>query len=649
MNFLKKISIKNKIIIIILFIAVFIVCIGFTVDIVNSLKTFKKEMTDNLSMHAKLIAEYSVTALIFDDKEGAMDILHKLDKIPSIVCGLLYTDKGDLYAEYTKNQDFDVSYTYRKGPEAYFYKNCIYISEPISYNNEVFGTVVLIASMKNLKIKFRNYLYTVVVIIITLLIITILLAYWFQKIVSKPILKLAGLTQEISNTEDYSIRIKKETEDEIGLLYDGFNTMINKIEERQNKMDKAEQELKLERENLERRVIERTKELEEAKEKAEESDKLKTSFLANMSHEIRTPLNVILGFSSFLIDCNIQKELREKYYELVKSSGKDLLNLIDDILDIAKIESNQLNVKKTKCSINPIIDETFIVFAHSLERGKDLKEIKAVKSIPDNEVDYLINTDPFKIRQIINNISDNAIKFTDQGYIEIGYSVDEKRSILIIFVKDTGIGIAKDKMDKIFHRFTKIEDDKTKLYRGTGLGLAIAIKLVELLGGKIWVESELDKGAAFYFSIPYLKKVKPEKKKLEENIEDIWVSLKNNVILVVEDVEKNFIYLREILRTYTEAEIIWAKNGLEAVKFCREIQEISIVLMDIQLPELNGIEATKQIKSFRKDLPIIAQTAYAMSEERKQSLEAGCDDFIAKPINRNELLRKISIHLINKD
>ena len=251
-------------------------------------------------------------------------------------------------------------------------------------------------------------------------------------------------------------------------------------------------------------------------------------------------------------------------------------------------------------------------------------------------------TDPLRLKQILLNILNNAIKFTSEGSIEFCYFQNETKTHLVFYIKDTGIGIPKNQQEKIFERFTKVADIKTKHYRGTGLGLSIALKLTQLLNGDITVESELNVGSVFYLTFPMTRVLSPivipEKKTKDESL----AFLSGKVILIAEDVEYNYRYLEIILSKNQDVKILWAKNGLEAVDLCRKNHDINIVLMDIQMPEMNGLDATSLIKSENKSLPVIAQTAYATSPDILATRKAGCDDIVVKPINKNELLRKMA-------
>lgn len=370
--------------------------------------------------------------------------------------------------------------------------------------------------------------------------------------------------------------------------------------------------------------------LREAKEKAEEADKLKTAFLANMSHEIRTPMNAIVGFSQLLANQGINEDKRQLFIDQININSESLLNLIEDIIYVSKIESGKIEIKKDICQLNSVLDEIYTAFIeHRRRMGKEPVEIQLIKGV-DNK-NFTILTDNQRLRQVLNNLLGNALKFTDKGSVSFGYKIRDNENLLF-FVRDTGLGINQDKIKFIFDRFTKIAANKTKLYGGTGLGLSITKHLVEQMGGKIWVESVEEKGSTFYFLIPHqgldqqiFEKNIPKQKKEK-------LSLKNAKILIAEDEQMNYLFLHEALQP-TGAKLTWAKNGKEALTMIENKEEFDLILMDMKMPVMDGYEATRKIKKIRPDISVIAQTAYAMPEEQKKGYQAGCDFYLTKPID----------------
>ena len=372
--------------------------------------------------------------------------------------------------------------------------------------------------------------------------------------------------------------------------------------------------------------------------KAQTADKLKSSFLANMSHEIRTPMNSIIGFSNLLSSEEIPEDQKAEFANYIKSSGELLMKLIDDIIDIAKIEAGEIRIDKKECNILKLLQELDHTYKEIINKsGK--KHLRIILN-PCDLKDLNIKTDPYRLKQILSNLINNAIKFTDTGYIELGYKIKNEKTIEF-FVKDTGVGLSRDEISIIFERFKRTVASEEKNIVGTGLGLAISKNLVELLGGEMWVDSHPGLGTTFYFTLPYLKITLIDEQFLYD--EDIFQDYEweNITILVVEDDNHSFSLLKETLKK-TKAKIIRARNAEIAIDICKSNVDIDIVLMDIQLPQMNGYEATREIKKFRKSLPVIAETAFAMAGDKEKSILAGCDDYISKPININKLLPKIN-------
>jgi PAS domain S-box-containing protein len=371
-----------------------------------------------------------------------------------------------------------------------------------------------------------------------------------------------------------------------------------------------------------------------ARQKAEVSDRLKSAFLANMSHEIRTPMNGIIGFSEMMTDPELTAAERNEYAKIIVDSSRQLLAIVNDILDISRIEAGLVFLAKEEMCINELINTLFTFFEpQAVEKNVILKSVKSLK---DKESE--VRTDKTRLRQILTNLLNNALKFTAVGEIEFGYVLAE--GYLQFFVRDTGIGIPAEMHEKIFEPFRQAELEISFHYGGTGLGLSISSKLAELLGGKIWLESEPGKGSVFYFTIPYNPTA-------VDNLSNALIGKEQApqasgaVILIAEDDDTNYFFLETAL-SKENAKLIRATNGLQAVEICMNNQAIQLVLMDIKMPVMNGYDATRKIKENRPDLPVIVQTAYAMNEDRKKANEAGCDDYIAKPIRITELLKIVS-------
>ncbi len=380
------------------------------------------------------------------------------------------------------------------------------------------------------------------------------------------------------------------------------------------------------------------KQIRQAKEKAEESDRLKTSFLANMSHEIRTPLNAIVGLSSLLVDTEISLQERKSFGNIINENSQVLLKLIDDIIDISKIEAGQIKISESKCNINQLLDEIVETFKAQIKTDKKKSLSLYLNKGLQNEKATII-TDPHRLRQIVVNLVGNSCKFTEEGSIEFGYAV-QMEGELQFYVRDTGIGIPKDKIDLIFNRFRQAQDESTRSHGGTGLGLTISKSLVELLGGKIWVESKPGQGTTFFFTIPHKPADTEVSGKQIVRLRKKHPLLKDKNILIAEDMEANFRLIEAFFKK-TKANILWAKNGKEAIEICRRNKSVDILLLDINMPVVNGYDALLEIKKIKPSLPVIIQTAYAMAGEKERFIKAGCNDYLTKPIDPQELFDSI--------
>lgn len=385
-------------------------------------------------------------------------------------------------------------------------------------------------------------------------------------------------------------------------------------------------------------IVEAKDLLFKAKEKAEESDRLKSAFIANISHEIRSPMNGILGFANLLKTRDIEYKKQQMFLDLITNNGNQLLLLIDDLLDIAKLEAKQLKIQIRECNLASIIDEVFIQYQ---PKAKE-KEIKLIKITNQDISDFVMYSDCLRIKQIITNLVTNAIKFTHEGQVVISYSV--KESYFEIEVKDSGIGIPIQHLENIFNRFSQVENAQYTGSSGTGLGLAITKGLVELLNGEISVYSELNKGSRFVVSLPICHSDKDKANVTVSELTQKTPNVCEKIILVCEDEESNYLYISELLSIYNYNHIR-ASNGNQALEMVDENENIGLILMDIRMPELNGCEATKKIKEKKTNIPVIANSAFISEYVSYENEDCGFDEIIMKPIVPDVLIKTIKKYL----
>ncbi len=369
--------------------------------------------------------------------------------------------------------------------------------------------------------------------------------------------------------------------------------------------------------------------LQSAQKKAVESEKLKTAFLQNMSHEIRTPMNGILGFSQLLSNPELSDDERQSYLEIVTKSSNRMLNTFSNLMEVSMIETDTVPLHFSTINLNGVFGDLYADFKD--EAGRKNLSLRFYSHLPDNDAN--IYTDGAKLSSILAHLIKNAVKYSDRrGEINFGYA--KKDNWLEFYVQDNGKGIPKERHQVVFQKFISSKIDDKNALEGSGLGLTVAKAYVELLGGKMWLESSENKGATFYFTIPY--KIHHDDMLTGEEAMAPAKSHKPK-ILIAEDEPYSKDYLTIILENMC-SKIMYADNGLDAVNICRKNPDIDLILMDIRMPQMDGYEATREIRKFNKDIVIIAQTAFAMPGDREKALDAGCNNYISKPINRDELV-----------
>jgi signal transduction histidine kinase len=458
---------------------------------------------------------------------------------------------------------------------------------------------------RSFNLHFKNTKQILIVLILASLINIFIYLYFSRKWIYQP---LKIITDVLETGNETSISVLKNQPGEFGYIGNLF-----------------------EENNYQRKL------LELSKEKAEESDKLKSSFLANLSHEIRTPMNAIIGFSDLLNEPNLSDASKQEYLKIIKNCGINLVSIIEDLIEMSKIDSKQISPNYKGIDLDACVKELYETIKVTIPNDKDLELyfIENEARIPKN-----ILTDEIKLKQVIVNLISNAIKYTEKGAVTFGYQINEKDKTIVFTVKDTGLGIDEENLKVIFDRFRRIEDEFSAELSGLGLGLAISKAYIEMLGGTISVKSQIKVGSEFTFTIPLIYDLSSP---IQNQINKVNVEVKPNyqTILVAEDDNINFLLIKKILEL-KKYKVLRAVNGQEAVDMCRENSDIHLVLLDIKMPVLNGFEAFKIIHSFNPQLPIIAQTAYASVEDYEKIMQLGFTAYVSKPLDKEKIYELIN-------
>ncbi len=607
MNWLNNISVKHKLIGLVIIVTIAVTLAGYSVITLRFAKEQERKFQSNIETNTLLMADYCIGPMSFNDSIETHNILKRIENLPEILSATVFDENNNVFVQYIADSTYSANADQTEIEK---------VRKEIQFKNIHYGWIEIAASRENITEEITSFMISNAGWLLLILIIGTIAAYRLQFVITRPLAKLSETSRRVSQEADYSIRLQREGKDEIAVLYNAFNNMLRQIEKR----DEA------------RNIVE--KNLQDAKEKAERADNLKTSFLTNMSHEIRTPMNAILGFANLMIEEDLPPQQQKEYLKVIHESGSSLLNLVNDILDISKIEAGELTIAEGICDVNAMFRELFVSF-NEIKQQKKKSHVELLISNPFKNENLLVKTDPYRIRQVMMNLIGNAIKFTDSGFIE--YGINEKNGELVFFVKDTGIGIDKNHQKEIFKRFRKIDEEKSRLFRGAGLGLAICQDIVRLLGGDITVDSTPGKGSEFSFTIP--KKLAEKAEHIEQEqpaVDEMRINLNGKTIVIAEDESNNFKFLNQLLQRFN-ATIIWARDGEEAISQVSK-QKTDLVLMDLKMPKVDGYEATRRIKKVYPEMIIVAQSAYTSSEDVEKCYDAGCDYYISKPINIKELI-----------
>jgi signal transduction histidine kinase/CheY-like chemotaxis protein len=637
---LQNLSIKRKLTLITMLTSSAALVLSSFSFLIYDLISFRHLLIQDLMTQAEIIGYNSAGAMEFKDVPAATATLSALTAKEDIVAAALYTRDSKVFASYSRvNGPVAALSSQAHGNGYRFDGGYLEVFHEVTLNGEHLGTLFLQSDMRQWSLRAKRYAGILCIFVLISGLLALFVSNKLQRVISRPILHLEDTMRMVSANKNYEVRAVKSYGDEIGRLIDGFNTMLAEIQQRDTALRGANDELKTRTRELEREILHRKQTQEEllkAKHAAEEASRAKSTFLANMSHELRTPLNAIIGYSEMLEEETQESGKADSVQDLrkIQTAGKHLLSLINDVLDLSKIEAGKMGLHLENFDVPPLIDEMVTTLQPAAAKNGNVIQVKVAPNVS------MMRADVTKVRQILFNLLSNACKFTDHGTIavDVAQAIVAGQDWLTFRVRDTGIGITAEQKKKLFHEFAQADASIARKYGGTGLGLAITHRFVQLMRGRISVESEPGKGSVFTVQLP-AHVVADVPDAVRPGANDTATSFPEpkkhqDTILVIDDDAA----VRDLMSRFLSKlnfRVVAAATGDEGLRLARQVDPL-VITLDVVMPDCDGWSVLKKLKAdpFVAEIPVIMVT---IVDNEAMGLDLGASNYLIKPVDRDRL------------